>query len=293
MTNAHLEKYLPTLHEVFSDNLQIFSFDPLGKGMTNDSHVLDCSAGKFILRIPGKGSEALIDRTQEHEVYTLLEGRGIADEVLSFDRDSGLKITRYIEGARVCDAHSESDVRGCVRVLKDFHNLRLEVDHYFDPWERLEYYESLRGGQPSEYADYEQTKEAVRVLYEWVQEQPRDTVLAHIDPVSDNFLFTPDGKVLLIDWEYAAMQDKDIDVAMFAVYSLLDKQEIDRLIEIYQDGATDSLQKKKIYAYISIMGLVWSNWSEFQKISGQDLGEYALGQYRFAKEYHRYFHEMG
>ena len=47
------------------------------------------------------------------------------------------------------------------------HDLRLEVDHYFDPWERLLYYESLWGGAPSQYDDYEAMKEKIRKIYLW------------------------------------------------------------------------------------------------------------------------------
>lgn len=283
------KKYWPVMQEAFSDGLEITSFFPMKLGMTNDSFIFNCQYGSFILRLPGRGSEALINRHQEYEVYQLLAGRGIADEVLYFDPDTGIKISRYMEGARVCDPHSTSDVKACMKVLREFHALNLSVDHMFDPWERLEYYESLRGDTPSRYSDYAQTKATIHSLYEWTLEQPRQIMLAHIDPVSDNFVFAPDGHIFLIDWEYAAMQDKDIDVAMFAVYSLLDKQEVDCLISCYQDGAQDDLQRRKIYAYIAIAGLVWSNWSEFKMNCGDVLGEYAPGQYRFAKDYSAYF----
>ncbi|HHT43919.1 MAG TPA: phosphotransferase [Fastidiosipila sp.] len=283
---------LPYIKKAISPDVGILSFEPMKAGMTNDSYVFECHEGTFIVRIPGKGSEALINRRQEYEVYQLIKDEDLADDVLLFDPESGIKITRYIEGARVCDPHSEEDVAVCMKVLKGMHDLRLEVDHYFDPWERLLYYESLWGGAPSQYDDYEAMKEKIRKIYLWTKEQPRDIVLSHIDPVADNFLFSADGKVYLIDWEYASMQDKDIDVAMFAVYSLLEKDEIDRLIDIYQEGSGDVLQRKKIYAYIAIMGLVWSNWCEFKLLSGEDFGEYMTGQYRFAKDFSDYFDDF-
>ena len=83
--------------------------------------------------------------------------------------------------------------------------------------------------------------------------------------------------------------DKDIDVAMFAVYSLLDKEHVDCLINFYQNGAEDRLLRRKIYAYIAIAGLVWSNWAEFKMNNGDVLGEYAPGQC-FAKDYSAYFY---
>lgn len=284
-----LETVRPILNKAFPQGIRIDSFEPMKVGMTNDSYVFHCDEGAFILRLPGAGSEALIDRKQEHQVYQLLAGKGITDEVIFFDPQSGVRITRFIPGARVCDPNSTADIEQFVRVLQGFHNLRLQVEHEFDPWERLEYYESLLEGKPSRYDDYPALKQQIKQIYDWTKQQPRDIVLAHIDPVADNFLLTETGDTYLIDWEYAAMQDRDIDIAMFAVYSLLNKEQIDQLIEIYQGDQPDRRQKKKIYAYIAIMGLVWSNWSEFQLKSGQDLGEYAIGQYRFAKEYSAYF----
>ena len=56
-----------------------------------------------------------------------------------------------------------------------------------------------------------------------------------IDAVPDNFLFVEkEGKeeIRLIDWEYAGMQDPHVDVAMFCIYSLYNKRQVDRLIAV-------------------------------------------------------------
>lgn len=280
---------LPYIRKAISPAVDVLSFAPMKAGMTNDSYVFTCREGTFIVRIPGKGSEALINRRQEYEVYQLIKDTGIADDVLYFDPASGVKITRFIDGARVCDPHAEEEIKASMTLLKRVHDLRLQVAHVFDPWERLEYYESLWGGTPSQYRDYAERKADIRRIYLWTQAEPRDVVLSHIDPVADNFLFTPAGRVYLIDWEYASMQDRDIDVAMFAVYSLLDKTAIDRLIDMYFDGRDDRRKRRKIYGYIAIMGLVWSNWCEFKLKNGEDFGDYATGQYAFARQFTGYF----
>ena len=87
------------------------------------------------------------------------------------------------------------------------------------------------------------------------------------------------------------MQDPHVDVAMFCIYSLYEKWEIDRLIRIYFDVAgmcCDDITRAKIYAYISCCGLLWSNWCEYKSRLGIEFGKYSLGQYRFAKDYYRY-----
>ena len=111
---------------------------------------------------------------------------------------------------------------------------------------------------------------------------------SHIDAVPDNFLFeAEDDEVRLIDWEYAAMQDPHVDLAMFSIYSFYDREQIDDLIDIYFNGSCDKNTRLKIYCYIAVGGLLWSNWCEYKRTLGVEFGEYSLRQYRYAKEYYK------
>ena len=129
-------------------------------------------------------------------------------------------------------------------------------------------------------------------LKSFVEENSADKCLTHIDAVPDNFLFyedeNGDEKLQLTDWEYSGMQDPHVDIAMFCIYSLYNKKQVDRLIDIYFQNKCDKTTRAKIYAYISMCGLLWSNWCEFKRNLGVEFGEYSLRQYRFAKDYYRY-----
>ena len=136
------------------------------------------------------------------------------------------------------------------------------------------------------FRDYEKTKEKVFKLKGFIEQNAGEKVLTHIDAVPDNFLFTAEGdEVRLIDWEYAAMQDPHVDLAMFSIYSFYDREQIDNLIDIYFDGNCDKNTRLKIYCYVAIGGLLWSNWCEYKRTLGVEFGEYSLRQYRYAKEY--------
>lgn len=121
-----------------------------------------------------------------------------------------------------------------------------------------------------------------------------EKVLTHIDAVPDDFLFVEkDGKeeIRLIDWEYAGMQDPHVDVAMFCIYSLYNKRQVDRLIAAYfTEGCSDET-RIKIYCYIAACGFLWSNWCEYKRNLGVEFGEYSLRQYRYAKDYYRIVQE--
>ena len=93
-------------------------------------------------------------------------------------------------------------------------------------------------------------------------------------------------KIKLIDWEYAAMQDIHLDIAMFCIYSMYNRQQVDNLIDIYFENKCDQQTRIKIYCYISMCGLLWSNWCEYKYTLGVEFGKYSLAQYRFAKDYY-------
>ena len=75
----------------------------------------------------------MIDRRQEYEVYESLRGKDITDPVCYISRETGYKITEFVEGSRVCDPDSPEDVKRAMRYLRGFHEQNLSVGHTFDP----------------------------------------------------------------------------------------------------------------------------------------------------------------
>lgn len=269
---------------------EVTNITVLKKGMTNRSFLFSCKDKKYIMRIPGEGTDQLINRRQEAAVYQTIAGRKICDEIAYINPENGYKITEYLDGARVCDAENEEDLQKCMKKLREFHGQKLKVDHSFELFGQMEYYESLWEGTPSAYKDYEKTKEHVLQLKDYIEENAGEQVLTHIDAVPDNFLFVQENgkeEIRLIDWEYAGMQDPHVDIAMFCIYSLYKKEQVDHLIDLYFEGNCDDRTRIKIYCYIAVCGLLWSNWCEYKRKLGVEFGEYSLRQYRYAKDYYK------
>lgn len=262
----------------------------LKKGMTNRSFLFVCKGKKYIMRIPGEGTDQLINRQQEAAVYYAIADKNICDTIAYIDPENGYKITEFLEGARVCDPLNKEDIKKCMKRLRSFHKLKLEVNHEFDIFGQMEFYESLWNGMPSAYKDYEKTKTDVLSLKPYIDAHVEEKVLTHIDAVPDNFLFVEkEGKeeIRLIDWEYAGMQDPHVDIAMFCIYSLYDRNQVDSLIDAYFIEGCNDATRIKIYCYIAVGGLLWSNWCEYKRSLGVEFGEYSLRQYRYAKDYYR------
>ena len=263
----------------------------LKKGMTNRSFLFNCNDRKYIMRIPGEGTDKLINRKQEANVYQKINNKHICDNIVYINPENGYKITEFIEGTRVCDPLNIMDVKKCMSKLRSFHEMNLQVDHEFDLFRQIDFYESLWDGRKSIYKDYYQTKAHVMSLKPYIDSQPQKRGLTHIDAVPDNFLFSTDPDqqetIRLIDWEYAGMQDPHVDIAMFCIYSFYDKAQIDQTIQFYFENNCPDSTRIKIYCYIAVCGLLWSNWCEYKRSLGVDFGEYSLRQYRYAKDYYK------
>ena len=87
------------------------------------------------------------------------------------------------------------------------------------------------------------------------------------------------------------MQDPHVDIAMFGIYSMYERKQMDQLIDFYFENHCNRSTRIKIYCYIAICGLLWSNWCEYKRNLGIEFGEYSLRQYRYAKEYYRIVEE--
>ena len=282
---------LEVIAKVFNCNTSdILDIQVLKKGMTNRSFLFTVNGAKYIMRIPGEGTDQLINREDEAEVFSSLKGKGLCDDPVYINPKNGYKITKFLEGIRTCDPYSEDDLMRCMRLLKKFHDMKLEVNHTFDLFEKINFYESLWNGEKSVYRDYEITKQHVFELKDYIDKQKKDICLTHIDAVYDNFLFymcEGEEKLQLTDWEYSSMQDPHVDLAMFSIYAFYNKEQVDHLLDLYYEGECPEDVRTKVYAYMAICGLLWSNWCEYKSHLGIEFGEYSLRQYRYAKDYYK------
>ena len=102
--------------------------DDAAGGMTNSSILIDVKSKKYIVRLPGKGSKELINRSQEYRVYNFLHNLKY-DNLTVFISPDGMKITKYITNPRNCDPNNANDVRACMQALRDKSFGHLQVNN--------------------------------------------------------------------------------------------------------------------------------------------------------------------
>jgi CTP:phosphocholine cytidylyltransferase-like protein/thiamine kinase-like enzyme len=291
-SRAVVSRMLPQITRALSaEPSSIRAIATLKRGMTNHSLLFSRNDERYVLRLSEEKANRMVNRVHEQATYQAIEALHVGDEPLCFDMAQRIRITRYYDGARACDPADPTDVSRAMRRLRDFHETRVQVAHRFSLVEKIEHYEALRAPQPSLYDDYEVTKSMAMELAAYVATLEKDWCLCHVDCTYDNILFIPqdDGTedIRFIDWEYAGMSDPHVDIAMFATYAMYDRVQTDSLIDAYFSEGCPASTRLKIYCYIALCGLLWSNWCEVKLLSGFEFGQYSLAQYRFAKEYCR------
>ena len=279
-------KKLDIIKSVFNIQDNDLEFSPLKQGMTNDSFIFSINNERYIIRVPGVNTEKIINRHQEYDVYQAIKNEEFVEPVVYIDRDKGYKISKFIEKSHTVNPKDWNEISVCLKRLREFHSQSHRVEHCFDVFEHINYYESLMPNV-SIYEDYVDTKKNIESLEPVIENLVEEWTLCHIDAVCDNFLVTENQDVYLIDFEYAAMQDPDLDLAMFIVYSLFNRQEIDRIINIYFENQVTPLKRYKMYSYIAMVGLLWSNWCEAKQDKELLNSLYAKQQYDYAKTFYQ------
>lgn len=271
------------------DESEIQDIRCLKAGMTNKSFLFQVAGKHYICRIPGPGTDQLINRRQEGEVFEAVKPLHITEHVVYFNRETGYKIAEYYEGARNANAENWEDMKRCMELLRSLHSSGLQLNHSFLIRERIKFYESLcyRHGQIP-FEDYSEVRQWMFALMNHLDSLDRPQTISHIDSCVDNFLFLPDGSLKLIDWEYCGMCDSLIDVAMCAIYSYYNEEQIDHLIELYLQRQPAKEERLVVYSYVALGGFLWSLWAVYKSALGEEFGEYTIIMYRYAK---RYYHK--
>ncbi len=272
---------------------ELFGFFKMKEGMTNDSFVFYHNGIKYIYRQAGQGSEMLVDRSREYANYKALDGKGISDQVVYYNQDTGTKITRYIENCQNIDPRNPEHIQKSLDALRNLHTADIRSPHPFDFMDNINYYEKIcldNGGTMK--PDYYQNKESVKRLLVQIDKMEIEKCFCHIDFVPGNCLLDKDENVVLIDWEYSGEQDPVADVAMFCVSAAFDKGESDELLQAYLQRKSKTEENFRFYTYIATAGLMWSLWSLYKETKGEVFDGYTDRVYSMCKEYIEYANKI-
>lgn len=244
--------------------------------------------GDYCLRIPGKGTEEYIDRANELVATKLVADAGVGPEILYADAETGVFVSRFIEGAATMTPERFRHVPGApARAAKAFRRLhdsgavfpaRFELFAMIDSY--LAILSTKDVGLPEGYHDVLQEAETVRAA---LSSRQLPNVACHCDPLCENFL--DDGeRVWIVDWEYSGMNDPMWDLGDLSVEGGFGPDQDAELLQAYFGREPGPSERGRMIIYKAMCDLLWTLWGLIQLANdnpADDFRAYADG--RFAR----------
>ena len=269
-------------HTIFTENY-VVSLTRLG-GLTNRSYCVVLDNGKkYVFRIPGKGTNEIINRQHEKISTNLAYKLKIDVDLLYFCSETGIKISRYIDNAQTMSPLSmqkNKNFSEAANLLKTLHNSGFDTGIPFKFSQMVETYEKfIQLNNGNFYEDYGDIRCQVMQLKNKTDKSSPSFVPCHNDPLCENWI-CDDSRMYLIDWEYAGMNDPFWDLADMSIETGMNDDMDTTFLTYYLD------QKPTVNEFFCFMAnkiyldFLWSLWGKTRvPFNGYPMEQYSLERY--------------
>jgi thiamine kinase-like enzyme len=281
-----LEATLLRLTQYQPDGL---SYGVMGGGITNANFrvVSKSPAAVMFVKIPGKGTEAFIDRRVANEAAQLASGVALGPRVLHFFSDNGVEISEFVEGYQPCNNFDfqEKTVREmAIDCYRTFHAGQLlsqtkTVFAMID--EHVEQARSFNGIFPEDWAWLDRQYVMARAALE---ASGLDITPCFNDPMPGNFMLNvARDRMLLIDYEYASNNDRCYELGIWFGEMFFEEAVELELIERYFGEVRDEIVSR-CHVYKALADIKWGCWSIVQARQSQLEFDYSkYGAWKFLR----------
>ena len=276
---------VPRFSQVAASQVQIERL----AGLTNRNYKVGIGDERFVLRIPGEGTSDYINRRHEAVAARIAAEAGVNAEVLFFDENDGLMLTRFVDGAATMNSERFRDLGAVARAAQAFRRMHdcgksfaTEFDLFLKMDEYLDYLRKKQARIPDGYAEVQTEAEAVRAA---LSARPSTLRPCHCDPLAENFLDTG-ARIFIIDWEYAGNNDPMWDLGDVSVEAGFGADQDAALLRAYFGGEPPAAQVGRMVMYKAMCDLLWTLWGVIQVANENpvdDFWAYAVNRFERCK----------
>ena len=256
-------------------------------GLTNLVYRIRHNGADYLLRIPGEGTSAYIDRAVEAHNARVAAEAGVSAEVLFSDPSDGLMVSRYIGGAATMNAERFRDPGACRRAAQAFrrmHRCGKDFRSVFDVFAKMDEYLALLATLKAPVPDgYDAVKREADSVRRALAAHPAPLAPCHCDPLAENFLDTGE-RMWIVDWEYSGNNDPMWDLGDLSVEAGFGAEQDAALMTAYFEGEPPADQLGRMVMCKAMCDLLWTLWGVIQhanKNPADDFWAYAVN--RFAR----------
>lgn len=270
-------------------------------GLTNRTYKVFVGEKEYAVRIPGEGTEEIIDRGDEKISTELACKLGIDAELLYFGAD-GSKVTRCILNAVTMSANTlkeSKNIKQVAAVFKKLHSSKIDTHVPFEVFEMAAGYEKIINKNNIDmYKDYLVVKSNVMRIKSEVDALIKiKKVPCHNDPLCENWILEKGDcvgeRMYLIDWEYAGMNDGMWDLADVSIEADYEHYHDELLLSEYLGCELNEKIWKHFLANKIYVDYLWTLWAKMRvPYDGLSMEVWAEERYTRLKKYIEEFTEM-
>ena len=271
------------LMEIFPDkDMSTAVITQIG-GMSNKNFRVDLDGKSYVLRVPGNGSEGMVERANEE--YNAIESckLGVNPPIYYFNADNGVKLADFVENAETLNAATiqrHDNMRKIVTIYQTIHNSHIRLKNEFNVFREIEKYDELMNQVGAQmYDGWETVRPQVMSLEEHLNSLGVDLKPCHNDALYENFIKAMDGTIYLIDWEYSGMNDTMADFAALFLEAGFEKENEDYMLDKYFEGDFPDNVHDKILCYKILWDYLWAQWTVIKEAKGDDFGTYGYDRF--------------
>ena len=275
----------------------ILSFERLG-GLTNRSYKTAMSDGRIVVvRIPGEGTEAIINRNDEC-LSTMLGCACGVDATLHYFGSDGVKIMDFISGAETMSAERLREpelVKKVATVFRTLHGTGVDTNVSFKVFDMAAKYRNVIAEQGvALYLDFDDVTATVEAIKREVDSKCNVRIVpCHCDSLCENWVLDSNGRLYLIDWEYSGMNDAMWDLADISIEAAYSKAEDDLLLKEYFCRDYTKEEYKNFTANKIYLDYLWTLWGKTRvPYDGEFMENYAKDRFLRLKGNLRFFENI-
>ena len=240
---------------------------------TNVNARIRAAAGSYAMRVPGEGTNAYIDRHAEASNVRAVSCFDFTPDVVFADAESGILVTRFLEGAHslsVGELLDEGSLARACAILARVHSSGIEFSNRFDLEDGLREYRGVLAGEgyglPVEVVEAQPRLDAA--LRELKDGYSKAFVPSHGDPNAANFMASSE-RMYLIDWEYSGMADPYFDLANLVMTDSLDPENEIRVVRAYERALGARIDEGRWRLFKASLDYMWLYWHLIKLSQGQ------------------------
>lgn len=245
------------------------TYEPVIGGITNPNYKIGVDGKTFFLKIPGKGTEAFIDRNNCHAANLIASTVGIGPATVYYFEDTGVEVFDWIHGYRTMtwgDAYNKDiflKTADLIRCFNDYNAIKLPLVQtaFEQTFTMMRMARELNAYLPPDLNRMEFMAKEIEnaILTGGIDYKP-----CHNDYWCNNIVVNEEtGDVKLLDYEYASMNDECYDMGIYSGMNYFN-EEMDVVFIKQYYGYFNEEKFARLKLYKILADIKWSMWAVVQ-----------------------------